>query len=327
MLKELKSLPSKIFLPACIISWRPYILVSFEKDFLNQKTAFIRSIGTRRTYILLHLGWQCEDMDAAAKLVEELQPITSLHTNLRIVILCNSEMEDQNFKQLKFPSTICNHNIMLDENRYKVMSKAEKRFDAIYLARFTPFKRHYLAKGITKIKLIGGFLPKETEYARETQAMFKNVTIMERVSSRKVSAQMNECRVGLCLSAEEGAMYVSAEYLLSGLPIVNTYNKGGRDSLFDQRYCFYVDAEEVSVKNTVAAVCQMHLDPEKIRQATIDRIHKHRQLFIDYIQGIYNAEGSLSDYRKIWRKVFFHKLGLRCGLNLTRLRQIPRRRF
>ena len=51
-----------------------------------------------------------------------------------------------------------------------------------------------------------------------------------RLSLRR-QRHLNRARVGLCLSAREGAMFASMEYLLSGLPIVTTPSMGGRDSL------------------------------------------------------------------------------------------------
>jgi hypothetical protein len=44
----------------------------------------------------------------------------------------------------------------------------------------------------------------------------------------------NRSRVGLCLSAHEGASLASAEYSLAGVPIVSTPSKGGRDVLFQE---------------------------------------------------------------------------------------------
>lgn len=44
----------------------------------------------------------------------------------------------------------------------------------------------------------------------------------EWLDSEELNRCLNQCRLGLCLSAVEGPMYASIEYLLAGLPVVST---------------------------------------------------------------------------------------------------------
>ncbi len=53
------------------------------------------------------------------------------------------------------------------------------------------------------------------------------------LNSWEVARKLNACRVGMCLSETEGAMFAAVEYLLCGLPVVSTPSQGGRDVWFD----------------------------------------------------------------------------------------------
>ena len=50
------------------------------------------------------------------------------------------------------------------------------------------------------------------------------------LNTEEVRRILVQSRCGLALSAQEGAMYASGEYLLAGLPVVTTRSRGGRDA-------------------------------------------------------------------------------------------------
>ena len=64
----------------------------------------------------------------------------------------------------------------------------------------------------------------------------------EYLSQAQINHVLNRSKVGLILSAFEGNNKASIEYLLSGLPVVSTPSKGGRDVFFDPDYCAIVDS-------------------------------------------------------------------------------------
>ena len=75
----------------------------------------------------------------------------------------------------------------------------------------------------------------------------------------------NQAAVGLCLSAVEGAMYSSMEYLMAGLPIVSTPSLGGRDVYFDPDYCLIVEPEPAAIRRAVERLRDRAIPREEIR--------------------------------------------------------------
>ena len=109
-------------------------------------------------------------------------------------------------------------------------------------------------------------------------------------------------------------MFVSAEYLLCGLPVVNTKNMGGRDFLFERDYALMVDATPEAVAAGVKEMVARKLDPGRIRGAALAKMRVHREVFVKLVQDIYDQEGANRSFLDEWPEVFIHKLGLRRAL-------------
>ena len=237
--------------------------------------------------------------------------IQEMKRNLNFIFLCNSEKEQQLFTEQGLNAIFCHQNAFLDENRYKI-THVMKKYDAIYIARITPFKRHELAAGITSLSLVGDYSEREKKYCDKIFDLLSHAEWKRKILSKNIYKVINEARVGLCLSAEEGAMFVSAEYLLCGLPIVNTPNLGGRDALFCTDYVITIQNPTAQkIASAVAALIEHKTSPNEIRDATIALMAVHRQKFIDLIQSIYDQENCKKIFSAEWNKVFIHKMGLR----------------
>lgn len=113
-------------------------------------------------------------------------------------------------------------------------------------------------------------------------------------------------RCGLCLSKVEGASFVSIEYLLCGVPVVNAPNIGGRDELFPDFAVKTVPDTPEAVAEAVREFAEHAPDPEKIRAATIEKMKPHRETFRRLLNEAM-APKSFPDSRP-----FPHKLILRC---------------
>ena len=72
-----------------------------------------------------------------------------------------------------------------------------------------------------------------------------------KVEVETVVKLLNQCRVGLCLSAAEGAMRASMEYLLCGLMVVSTESIGGRDRYLMPPYARIVSDDPDAVARAV----------------------------------------------------------------------------
>ncbi len=298
-------------LPVYCISKTVPIYISYEFDLFQnaQKIAELTSMHEKPVFMIV-LGYHCETDSRLAEIQNLFEKLTRFFKRFEMVCLCNTLKEKELLEGKGFRAVFCNQNAFLDEDRYPIMQK-NKLYDAIYIARFTPCKRHPLAKKIPTLKLIGDYLPNEKEYFENSRKILSHASWTEKVSAQFIPAALAEAHVGLCLSDVEGAMYVSAEYLLCGIPVVSTPSLGGRDVFFDFRWVSIVDPDPDAIATAVESLKRRSIDPMLIRQATIAKFHEHRMRFVELVQEIYNERGISHDFLREWQGTFIHKFGIR----------------
>ena len=113
-----------------------------------------------------------------------------------------------------------------------------------------------------------------------------------RLSPCKVNKYLNQASIGLCLSATEGAMLSSMEYLLAGLPIVSTPSRGGRHVYYDDEYCWTVPPDPRSVAAAVKALKQKRIPRNYVRDRTLRRLTIDRRRFLGLINAIFEESAS-----------------------------------
>ena len=152
-----------------------------------------------------------------------------------------------------------------------------------------------------KILLMGTFAYKsEHEYSDMVHRRYAMAKWVPSFSGAKISGLLGQARCGLILSAREGASFCSSEYLLCGLPIVDTPAIGGRSVLYPEEYVRFVDPTCEAVGAGVEYWATHPVDPMRIRAAWLEKAKPHR-----------------AEYRKLMRELtgnvpaFPHKLGLR----------------
>ena len=214
------------------------------------------------------------------------------------------------------PATFTSSNAMLDERIFTVQAEEEKVYDAVYNARMVPLKRHALARRVPALLMIGGafFHDDSQEYfdqlrAEMPRAYFTHAENNRWLRPKQIARLLNRARVGLCLSAKEGAMYVATEYLLCGLPVVSTISVGGRSEWFDSDCVRVVPADPEAIHEAVQELIALRLSPHWIREQALRRIWEHRRRFIDVVQSTYDREGAARDFASEWPKKFRHKMG------------------
>ena len=195
-----------------------------------------------------------------------------------------------------------------------------KRFDAVYDANISPYKRHGLATEIQNLALISFRHPVlfNHGYAQKVRreldhAHWHNDPLADDFSfltTEQVVSILNQSRVGLCLSAVEGAMYASIQYLLCGLPVVSTASKGGRDVFFEDEYALIVADDSRAVASGVREMINRNIPPDAIRNRVIERMTEHRQTFTDLLQSIFDRHQSGQLATDVWPEIFRHKMGL-----------------
>ena len=233
-----------------------------------------------------------------------------------IFFLCNSMNQKELFDRYHLPSIYCNQNALLDEDRYRILPQVHKEFDAIYLAVAAPFKRHQLACEIESLALIMYFASfSKSSYVDEIKRTLPQAIwlidpepLKNYIPGQKIGEYLNLARTGLCLSAAEGAMYASAEYLLCGLPVVTTRSRGGRDVFFDDDYTMTVDDDPRAVRLGVQELIARRIPCDEIRARTLTKIQPHRQRFIRLVQDIYNRENVDRRFEKEWDQIFVNKM-------------------
>ena len=297
------------YLPAYTLNHSPRIIAAFEMDFLRNLHAFQRAIPQGEKFtMLLQLGWSAELQEVVAELKNRLAEARKAFPEARFIILANAPGEVEiikNFCEVHLAS----HNAFLDPSRYPVAKPGKRKFDALYIARITPFKRHHLAEKIENLHLIGSYAEKEKEYFEKTISNFSHAVWSRKVPSFFIGKKICESACGLALSAIEGAMFSCGEYSLCGVPVVNTKNLGGRDTLLPDFAVRYAEDTAESVAENVAYWVKNPVDPAAIREAFLGLALPQKELVLDLVSSIAGK-----------KVVLPHKLNIRCRLlPLTKL--------
>ena len=291
------------FLPCYILNHSPRIIAAFEMDFLRNLPAFQKAIlqGEKFT-MLLQLGWSAELPEVANELKTRLVEAKNAFPEARFIILANAPKEVEIIQEFN-EVYLANHNAFLDPARYPVPKKTERKFDALYIARITPFKRHDLALKVKNLHLIGSYSEKEKEYFQKTIAKFPHAVWSRKVPSFFIGKKICEAACGLALSAVEGAMFSCGEYTLCGVPVVNTRNLGGRDTLLPEFACRYAEDTAESVAENVQYWVDNPIEPVEIRNGFLKLANPQKLLVQELVDSIAG------------KKVFLpHKLNIRCRL-------------
>ena len=290
-------------LPAYILNHSPKIIAAFEMDFLRNLPAFQRAISQGEKFTLvLQLGWSAELPEVALELKERLAQARNAFPEARFIILANAPGEVEIIKDF-CEVYLASHNAFLDPRRYPLVKGKQRKFDALYIARITPFKRHELAEKIANLHLIGSYSEKEKEYFTQTIARFPNALWSQKVPSFLIGRKICEAFCGLALSAIEGAMFSCGEYSLCGVPVVNTRNLGGRDTLLPEFAVRYADDNADSVAENVEYWAKNPVDPAEIREGFLHLALPQKELVQDLLNSIAGKNVHLP-----------HKLNIRCRL-------------
>lgn len=300
--------------PCFVLSENPLILISQDIPELPFFLPYLK--GHKRVWIFVRTSWTFhshEQIKAAEKAVAS----AAKTGNVNICYLANSEDEYKVCERHGIYSIICSSNCFVDENIFKINALEKKRFNAIYDARLSPFKRHELAALVENLALITYrmALSESQDYIENTRKLLKNATWLNDpfspdyrfLSATEVAEYLNQAKVGLVLSEKEGQNYASIQYLLCGLPVVSTISYGGRDVFFDPDYVAIVDDTPEAVAQGVECMCNLKISSKEIRQRSLLKVKNHRSYLIKACQEIYNDTGCYEDFSEQFQRVFEHK--------------------
>jgi hypothetical protein len=265
--------------------------------------------------VMLTVPWWSLEDDEFAPFTATMRRAAAANPATRFITLCNTEAERARLAAAGHAASFISHNAFADERVFRPEPPGDVAFDAIYNAAFRDWKRHHLAASIEHLALIGYLHPSEPDALAAIRRTLPRATIMNTIGGDRlgwmppgeVNGALNRARVGLCLSAAEGAMYASIEYLLAGLPIVSTPSIGGRDVFFDPDYCLVVPPDARAVRDAVAALIARDIPRHVVRERTLQRLAAHRARFAGLMQSLLVERRGDADRWTQWDALHRHR--------------------
>ena len=211
----------------------------------------------------------------------------------RFIILASDEEELHALQKAGVETIIGNHNSWIDESIFRPLAEGSAtEFDALYNARFSPFKNHHLCTHIERLALVHYSYPGMETNENEVRAMLPHARIIneenpagsyQRLAPQEVAAAANRAAVGLCLSTTEGAMQASMEYLLCGTPVVSIPNQGGRDRYLFPPYAELSAPDPQSVAQAVQRLKKRRLPRAMVREHMATLLTFERRNFLNAV--------------------------------------------
>jgi hypothetical protein len=295
-----------------LIYWGP---VSPPHALAGPGTTLAERIGNRRAYFLIRTIWTHELESYFSDEQAHLAALRDRYPEHRHIFLCNTRVELQLMKNAGIPAILCSSLVYIDETIFNIMPDEQKEFDAVYNAGLVRFKRHELCRDVHSLALLyHQHHPEhlhEPDYPKQLRTKLPHANFINdadgryrHLSPQEVACWTNRARVGLCLSAAEGAMRVTAEYLLCGLPVVSTPSIGGRDRVLHPAWSRIVDPTPEAVAAAVADMASRLLDPHQIRRGVFELLRPDRIRLVKLIAAIYQAEGTTFPEQAPWNQLF-----------------------
>ena len=206
-------------------------------------------------------------------------------TGGRIIFCTNERSERRWLRLVGLEAEWLNHNLHVNENIFTIpTSSMEARYDAVYAAQLSQYKRLELAAKIGKLYVITyssrppwnlhEFCP-ELSHAEYNRQWIPEEAVRDVYWSSKA---------GLALSKYEGAMLSSMEYMLTGLPVVSTRCRGGRDQFAEPDYWFRVDANASAVAEGVKRASESAVPRAVIRERVLAKVKVERLKYLNFLQ-------------------------------------------
>ena len=269
---------------AALLNKTPVVLAAFDVDFERKLDAFASFARMNHgAVVLLQLGYEHETPELAAHLGEVVGRFKEMMPDSRVIAMGNCERECAALEAVGVETRLIHQNCFLDERRYRPMGHA-RPYDAAYIARLTPCKRHELMPPeiAPKLLLMGcatKIYDSARDYANMVYSRYAAARVMPTFSGARISEYLGLAKCGLVLSAREGASFCSSEYFLCGLPVVDTPALGGRSVLYPEDFVRYVESTPDAVGEGIAHWVANRPNPWKVRAAWLDKAAPHREAF------------------------------------------------
>lgn len=258
--------------------------------------------GDRPAIHLLHHSWSLE-VPGQNWIAKAIDAARSRLPKAEFYMLASNDMEAIRFDA---NSIVASALIFVDERVWRPVppQPGDPRFDAVYVARLDSMKRHELAAGIGKVLLVYGHTLNEDHKTavQRVRALLPHAHFANEdggqhrlLSHEQVAGLLGRSSVGLCLSAVEGCMRASMEYLLAGMPVVSTKSIGGRDRYFGTSYCRIVEDDPAAVARAVVDLAGRNLDRLRIREHVAQTLSFERYNFLLTLNALMESKFGIGD--------------------------------
>lgn len=265
-------------------------------------------------WFLVSPTWSIEEETTARALRRQAVRHRFVNPLHRILFMCNTDGEAALMRSCGEAAFVHNKTTNVSETVFTPLVGEPIEYDAIYNAQLAPWKRHELT---LRLKSCAFLFYRGISSTRESEAAliahhqkhapghvfineFDDDGVPVRLMPETVNRYLNRASVGLCLSATEGAMFACAEYLLSGLPVVTTPNKGGRDFYLDDDFCITVAADARAVAAGVYELKARGIPRHEVRERTLQLIASERRRFVELINSVYAEAGIAPRFSGFW---------------------------
>ncbi len=271
----------------------------------------------RQAHLIVRLAWE-STAESIDRLRQTVSHFTALRPNLSFVVMAESDEAETGYRAAGLDAFVCNANAFTDERLFYPTPRPRKAFDAVYNARLVPFKQHWLAARTRRLALVTADFGVEPEFARKTLTELKDAVAycnfdseagrVRWLSEDKVRIVLDRSWCGLALSAVEGAMAATSEYLLAGLPVVTIPSRGGRAEFFSPDYVATVAPDPQAVAEAVERFKTAPPDPVMIRSRTLERMATHRARLLERLSPMIGQDALAMAGPSLWLPQFINKL-------------------
>ncbi len=280
----------------------------------------LRGLADRPVHLLWTFPGGAHSPQFVESVAAESRSIESNYPRAVNHYLANTPSERDWASAAGLRTALASQNGLIDERIFDIGPTVSQEWDAIYDAQIHKAKRHALASQVESLALISyiyrpslAFDPGYAAITREamSHAVWLNDPYRRgyrKLSPPEVAAAYNRAGCGLMLSAEEGAVYASTQYLLSGIPVVSTPSEGGRELFYSPENSVIVEPSPDAVKAGVSQAQSLRKNRALIRSITLERVLEHRKSFVDYVSEILRQESGAENFEKLFPTLFSHTM-------------------
>jgi glycosyltransferase involved in cell wall biosynthesis len=282
--------------------------------------------------IFYRAGWTMEDEPSRIDRVNAIKAAQARFPRHRYIFAAATPAEVALIAPSGIQVELLNENAFIDEHSYLPGAEYQKKFDAVLDAQIAPYKRLELAAQVPSLLVLTYLQPER--YSPAYGELIRGVLAhahwangnywdasYRRLSRAEVADFYQQARVGLCLSAVEGANLASIQYLLADIPVVSTPSTGGRDVFFTDECAAVVPPEPAAIAAAVSKFKYERPPALAIRRQTLSKIQEFRHRFAE----ILTAQCGHAPVNEAWWREFTTHRPM-AYQNLTRVADLLRTR-